>query len=219
MAVGYNPKVVTDGLVLALDAGNTKSYPGSGTAWTDTVGGNTGTLTNGPTYSSGDGGSIVFDGSNDYIQLSTNSDLTFSGDFTYETWLLTDVQTGSKQVWYMSNNISFQFTDNLSPDQFTYYSNITGTKSYGIISNNTWAHAVVTKSGNTLTGYLNGAQVWTDTPGSSVTHDFSGIRIGTRATQSGYYWDGKMSVIRIYNKALTASEVEQNYDALKGRYA
>ena len=68
----YNPHIVTDGLVLALDAGNTKSYPGSGTTWTDTVGGNTGTLTNGPTYSSGDGGSIVFDGSNDYIQLSTN---------------------------------------------------------------------------------------------------------------------------------------------------
>ena len=72
MAVGYNPKIITDGLVLCLDAGNTKSYPGSGTSWSDLSGqGNTGTLVNGPTYSSADGGSIVFDGSNDYGSLSS----------------------------------------------------------------------------------------------------------------------------------------------------
>ena len=64
MAVNYcTQQIVKDGLVLALDAGNTKSYPGSGTSWSDLSGqGNTGTLTNGPTYSSADGGSIVFDG-------------------------------------------------------------------------------------------------------------------------------------------------------------
>ena len=220
MGLAHSPRIVTDGLVLALDAGNTKSYPGSGTAWTDTVGGNTGTLTNGPTYSSDNGGSIVFDGSNDYIQLPTNSNLTLTGDFTYETWLLTDVQGGSKHVWKGSTgNTTLQFTNNASPDQLIYYSNGTGTQQYGVTSNDTWSHVVLTKSGNTVTGYLNGSQAWTNTPGSSETHDFSGGRIGSRHTQNGYYWDGKMSVIRIYNKALTASEVEQNYNALKGRYA
>ena len=61
MTVEYNiPKTVTDGLVLALDAGNTKSYPGSGSTWTDTIGGNNGTLTNGPTHSSNSGGYFDF---------------------------------------------------------------------------------------------------------------------------------------------------------------
>ena len=68
MATNYSPSIVTDGLVLCLDAANTKSYPGSGTTWTDISGrGNNGTLTNGPTFSSDDGGSIVVDGSNDFI--------------------------------------------------------------------------------------------------------------------------------------------------------
>ena len=70
-----------------------------------------------------------------------------------------------------------------------------------------------------FSGYLNGAQSWTNTPGSSATHDFSGVRIGSRNTERNYWWDGRMSIIRIYNKALTAAEVEQNYNALKGRYA
>ena len=220
MGLAHSPHIVTDGLILALDAGNTKSYPGSGTSWTDTVGGNIGTLTNGPTYSSDNSGSIVFDGSNDYIQLSTNSNLTLTGDFTYETWIQTDVQTGSKHVWKITDpNATLQFTDNVSPDQISYYSSITGNQAFGVLANSTWGHLVLTKSGNTLSGYLNGSQSWTNTPGSSATHDFSGVRIGSRHTESGYYWDGRMSVIRIYNRSFTAAEVLQNYDALKGRYA
>ena len=71
MGISYNPKIVTNGLVLCLDAANAKSYPGSGTAWTDLSGlGNTGTLTNGPTYSSANNGSIVLDGINDYTSIT-----------------------------------------------------------------------------------------------------------------------------------------------------
>jgi hypothetical protein len=67
MAFNYSPKIVTDGLVLYLDAANPKSYPGTGTAWNDiSRGGNNGTLVNGPTFDSTNGGSIVFDGVNDY---------------------------------------------------------------------------------------------------------------------------------------------------------
>lgn len=74
-----------NGLVLCLDAGNTKSYPGSGTTWTDLSGrGNTGTLTNGPTYSSANGGSIVFDGTNDYV--STNYTQTSVTGYTIDVW-------------------------------------------------------------------------------------------------------------------------------------
>jgi len=90
----YNngPKIVTSGLVLALDAGNTKSYPGSGTVWTDLSGnGNTGTLTNGPTFNSSNGGSIVFDGVDDFVNIPYNTywNTNVFGtatNFTLECW-------------------------------------------------------------------------------------------------------------------------------------
>ena len=132
---------------------------------------------------------------------------------------MTDVQTTSNHIWRTPNDKTFQFTNSTNPDQIVYYSSETGNQAFGVLNNDTWGHLVITKSGNTLTGYLNGAQAWTNTPGSSATHDFSGIRIGTRGSASGYYWDGKFAAVRIYSKALTASEVLQNYDAMKGRYS
>ena len=85
MGIAYNPRVVTDGLVLCLDAGNVKSYPGSGTTWTDLSGkGNTGTLTNGPTYSSANGGSIVFDGVDDRV---SGTSFNTGQNFTINAWI------------------------------------------------------------------------------------------------------------------------------------
>ena len=87
MATDYNPSIVTDGLVLCLDAANTKSYPGSGTTWTDISGkGYDGTLTNGPTFSSDNLGCIVFDGSNDRVDGVHNSELNLTQDLTVECW-------------------------------------------------------------------------------------------------------------------------------------
>ena len=79
MGTAYNPTIVTDGLVLCLDAANSRSYPKSGTAWSDLAGSNNGTLTNGPTFSSANGGSIVFDGSNDRVDTGVNP-ATLVGD-------------------------------------------------------------------------------------------------------------------------------------------
>ena len=220
MASFAGPNLEVDGLVLCLDAANTNSYSGSGTTWTDISGqGNNGTLTNAPTFSNDNGGSIVFDGSDDYIQLPTNSDLTFTGDFSYETWLMTDTQLTSNHIWRTPNDKTFQFSNSVSPDQIIYYSSETGSQPFGVLDNNTWGHLILTKSGNTFTGYLNGVQAWTNTPGSSATHDFSGIRIGSRGSVSGFYWDGKFAEVRIYSKGLTASEVLQNYNSHKGRFS
>jgi hypothetical protein len=86
MAFFHSPRIVTDGLVLALDAANSLSYPGSGTTWTDLSGkGNNGTLVNGPTFSPTNGGSIVFDGTNDYISFPNNPNLD-SQAITMESW-------------------------------------------------------------------------------------------------------------------------------------
>ena len=220
MSTRYNPSIVRDNLVLYLDAANTKSYPGSGTTWKDISGKYIdGTLTNGPTFDSGNKGSIVLDGSNDYIQLPTNSNLTFTGDFSYETWLTTDTQLTSNHIWSTSGGQTFQFTTNTSPNQIIYYSNETSNQAFGVLNNDTWGHLILTRSGNTLTGYLNGAQAWTNTPGSSPTHDFSGLSIGRRTiSPAGFYWDGKFAAVRMYSKGLTSTEVQQNYNAFKGRF-
>jgi len=165
------------------------------------------------------GGWFEFDGTNDYIQLGTNSDLTFAGDFSYETWLWTDVQPASNHVWSLPNGQTFQFTTLNSQQEVIYYSTETANQSFGPLANNTWGHYVITKSGNTITGYLNGVQAWTSTPGSSVTHDFSGVSIGRRTIGSNpFYWDGRMGEIRIYPRALTAAAVFQNYNATREKY-
>ena len=86
MGVNYNPKIVTDGLVLCYDAANDRSYPNTGTTWTDLAGSNDGTLTNGPTFDTTNGGSIVFDGTNDRIAIPIASlpAPNNSANFTYE---------------------------------------------------------------------------------------------------------------------------------------
>ena len=92
MGVAYNSRIVTDGLALCLDAANSKSYPGSGSTWTDLSGnGNNATLTNGPTYSSANGGSIVFDGVNDYVAPTGLTNALWQGNWTVSFWVNFDI--------------------------------------------------------------------------------------------------------------------------------
>jgi hypothetical protein len=87
----YSPKIVTDGLVLYLDAANTRSYPGTGTTWSDlSRGGNNGSLINGPTFNSANGGSIVFDGSNDYVDCGNIDDIKNASQVSISIWTYID---------------------------------------------------------------------------------------------------------------------------------
>jgi hypothetical protein len=236
MAVGYNPRVVTDGLVLALDAGNTKSYPGSGTSWSDLSGkSNNGTLTNGPTYSSDDGGYLDFDGTNDYVNFGSVSDANFgTGDFAVECWfydnggpdyaaLVVNGQSGSPDYAALA---SFQlgrggsaggYTDRIlfarggATDSFTIYD------STNTIQLNTWTYVAATRIGTTVKLYINGVEV--DSMTDSGSYSNTALRVGVNRGGS-IYWSGRISNVRIYKgKGLTAAEVEQNYNATKGRYA
>ena len=236
MAVGYNPRIVTDGLVLALDAGNTKSYPGSGTAWTDTVGDNNGTLTNGPTYSSDDGGSIVFDGTNDYVQLSASSDLNFgTGNFTIEGWFnkgaTTSLQTllcsnkyytgGNNGNWILrissATQIALATYDGTGNLEYTEFSAST--------SVDTWHHFALVREGtgtNETKFYLDGVLKGSMTVSKSLTDaGTNGLRIGEESDSGpgNAPFNGKISNVKLYKgKALTETEVLQNYNANKGRY-
>ena len=226
MSLSHSPQISLNGLVLCLDAANRKSYPGSGTTWTDLSGrGNNGTLTNGPTYSSSNGGSIIFDGVDDYAEVPTTSSINdcLSGDFAYELWTFPktngflygkifgkgafQTSTGFNGLVYQTDNFTsgLQFSSsNLYIYLFT-------------LPPNTWHHLVITRSGTTLSGYLNG----NITSSNTTSFNFGGnypLRISANSQGIPDTTSQNLSVFRQYNRALSASEIKQNYNALKSRY-
>ena len=227
MGVFAGPEIVEDGLVLALDAGNTKSYPGSGTTWTDLSGnGNNGTLTNGPTYSSSNGGSIVFDGSNDYV--STNYTATFQ-DFTLCGFVKADNPNG--KTWediidsYDLDSSDwcritlYQGKPSLEIDANSSRSSVTSST---IATADQWYHIVGVRSGTTGYLYINGIlNKQNSVTGNVISADTdSQFFIGniSRPTSLSEGWNGNIAQVSIYNRALTASEIQQNFNATRSRF-
>ena len=214
--------IVRDELVLNLDAGNLASYSGSGTTWNDLSGyGNNGTLTNGPTYSSANGGSIVFDGVND---KATTNITSFGNNTTWEAWVNRTTNANAYNM-FMGRTLPYfgLRTSNII------FSNIIGgsqqtLNSTGFTpSNNTWYYLAFTTEydgANTIpkiyiNGVLNNSTTFTGAQGGS-TDSFT---IGEgRSTTAWYPFDGKVSNVKIYNRTLTATEVLQNYNALATRF-
>jgi hypothetical protein len=223
MGITYNPKVITDGLVFCLDAASKRSYPGTGTAWTNLVGGNNGTLTNGPTFSSDNGGSIVFDGSDDYAHFPSNSaGIQFSGDITVEVFLKPSTLSGTWNnfvtKWFGGQDWHFA----LKGDSGGYKLNVYTSSDYDLYANsfipaNEWFLASFTLvNGGLLTFYKNGVQ---DGSHSSVSRSNSAGYLRISDHRSGYgITNGMVSSVRIYNRALTADEVLQNYNTTRGRF-
>ena len=223
MATNYNPKIVTDGLVLCLDAANTKSYPGSGTTWTDISGkGYDGTLTNGPTFNSDYGGNIVFDGSNDFITGVHNSELNLRNDLTVECWFR---RTGGRNDWVRifgkgdSSNRTYGLWYHINSNYFLYQRY--GSSSMNVMPTipvvlNTWYHMVGTSSGSNHTLYLNGVNVGTASNSSTFHSSTDPYRVGYGNIHLSHI--GDVSNCRIYNRGLSEAEVKQNYNAHKGRF-
>jgi len=225
MACNAGPKIVNDGLVLALDAGNTESYPGSGTTWTDLSGkGNNGTLTNGPTFDSGNVGSIVFDGTDDYVTLGETQINTPSGTIGF--WLKLDVTispgfSGNQRPFGRNNNFEARWSGGANPSNLSFDFGVTGAldSSQGTWLNTQWYYIVITwsETGNVTRLYVNNVLNKTGTCGtvSNLTGDFY---IGNSSTIGASPLDGKIAMFHSYNRELTASEIKQNYDAHRGRY-
>ena len=220
--------IITDGLILHLDAGDSSSYPGSGTTWTDLSGnGNNGTLTNGPTYSSPYGGAIVFDGNNDFVttgnQLDPDADGLFadaSSAWSVTSWFNSDtVAAGDRAITGKGGGtggaatyVTYQNSSNLNVRLRG--GTITTVSS---ISANTWYQVTVTWDGTTSKSYLNGVFATNIAVGtaSKQTNNFC---IGASASGGLAFFNGKISSTLVYSKALTASEITQNYNSLRGRY-
>jgi len=226
--------IVADGLVLHLDAGNSNSYPGYGTTWYDlSDNGNNGTLMNGPTYNSSDGGSIVFDGDNDYVDLGTigvSHPLQLNNGFTISWW---GIQGGGGDLFQRiidksngglgANGWAIYPKDQDTPEsELTLsYNGTDGTiNSSTSLSSTSWQNWSLTwsSSSNQWIWYLNGSVDNSGYTTYGVPTVETNARIGSWNHSTGREYKGKISSVLIYTRPLTSSEITQNFDALKGRY-
>ena len=219
MSLSRGPKIVTNGLVLYLDAGNILSYPGSGTTWTDiSRNGNNGTLTNGPTFNSANGGVIVYDGVDDVVTCNLVS--STANNVTAEVWFKATTLPGDKGLYYNGNGGSsgygFQFgaCGATATTLYVFFGGVScNVVSYGGLVTNTWYQAVYTRTTSPSTSnllYINGVSV------SSNTTTNPNTPAGNTLVGSGY--NGNISIVRHYNRTLTSTEILQNYNANKIRF-
>jgi hypothetical protein len=216
MAFNYSPKIITDGLVFCLDAANTRSYPGSGTVWSDlSRGGNNGTLTNGPTFNSGNGGSIVFDGVDDYVNTPLNID---NITCTLNAWFYPTNVAGARGIMLNDNgNWDRGFEVNGGFIGIHIGNNLTITTIPIVI--NTWYYGSLIYTSNSMNFYLNGVLSWTG--GTPAISAGSTLEIGRANFSNGAgsrFFIGRMGNISTYNRALSAQEILQNYNATKTRF-
>jgi len=225
MAFVRGANVVTEGLVLALDAANPKSYPGSGTTWRDLSGnGFTGSLINGPTFSTDSGGSIQFDGVDDTMNGAT----VFAESFTADFWF--------KPLQVRNFNPGFSIGSNLGAGgwgDFIFHTSSTGaiyagsaldsrfeptdpgcgagTINVNFVCNITYTFVKGFSNGPAIL-YKNGALLSTKTLRNSLNPSVSSpISVGNSSNMMLYSW-------KMYNRALSAAEVLQNYNATKARF-
>jgi len=223
MSVAAGPKGVTDNLALCLDPGSTESYPGSGTDWFDLSGnGNDATLTGSPTFS---GGTMTLNGTSQYATVTANqTTLDFTNDQTIMIWLkrTDDPFVGRRNPWDQAYGGYGTWTSETSGSINYYYgtagSNTTPYTNRGsaAISTGVWTCMAVTRDTSFVTWYKDGAQSNQAANAYGATGTTSiNIRIGL-----GYagYFVGEIGPVLAYTRALTASEIKQNFDAYKGRF-
>jgi hypothetical protein len=210
--------IVSDGLVLNLDPGNSRSYAGVGNTIYDLSGfGNTGTLTNGPTFSALNGGSISYDGTNDSIVFSRNNILSGTQNFTIEAFIY-PIATSPEHIYgnYNTGNTSGLELYLQSEKVYLWYGN-TFTASISNIQKYKWYHICATRSGNTVSIYINGSLDTTGTNSSSIGTN-SPYTIGNGYDYNTEAFLGNISQVKVYNRTLSATEIQQNYNATKGRF-
>ena len=226
--------IVTNGLVLYLDAANYLSYTSGSTTWNDLSGNNnSGSLVNEPTFSSTNAGSIVFDGVDDYATFSNNLSIKQNIPFTMEFWAnlssytnpfpcLIQIKTDTQHAFIVmvTQNSSYGGINFGSTNSWVNLRN-----SGNQVSTNTWNQIILTYNGNGIGSignykmYLNNVEQTLTSSGGYITlNQINNIGTAENASRGSDNWTGKISSVRIYNRAFSASEVLQNYNATKARF-
>ena len=229
MGTSYNPSVKTTGLVFCMDAAS-KTY---GETAQDMTGISTSSLKNGAAFSGDNYGSIDFDGTDDYI--STNLDASsFSStntEFTVDIWMDADSNNSSFALFNLNNGTGEYIEIRMDGTKYrilTRYNSITDT-AYNVVpfGGGSWTNLTCVKAPGVQDIYLNGSIAAVGSPDTAQGDDLNfgaggGVVIGCRGTPTSpaaIYWNGKISVVRVYNQAMSAWEVSQNYEATAGRYS
>jgi hypothetical protein len=215
--------IVQSGLVLNLDAGVSSSYPGSGTTWTDLSGnGNNGTLTNGPTYNSANGGSIVFDGSNDYVTIPYDTSFN-SSKITVDCVTRVNSKIHVRPIvnrWANSWRLlivnvgfyRFQFDILVANQVYTVRSNF-------VFDTSSIYHITATYDGTSLKMYINGNLQDDLLVSGNLDSSSNDIKIARNSSYNpSRHLNQNFYNLKIYNRALSAAEIQQNYNALRSRF-
>ena len=221
--ITFDNNIIQDGLVLNLDAGNSLSYPGSGTTWYDLSGnGNNGTLVNGVGFDSGNGGSLVFDGVDDYAIVS--NDVTSGiNDFAVSVWVYKTETVTNRYIWDFGLNGGILSSGTAIKPGFRYYNATIGTGSVLYTSGpphnvNTWYNIVISRISGITYFYSNGSLIVSAPDSGNIGSWGTSFNIG-RYGGGGLIHQGNISNILVYkNKGLTEAEVEQNFNATRSRY-
>lgn len=226
MGTFYNSQIVTNGLILCLDAGNRKSYPGTGSTWFDLSGTNrnaTKAGTQSPTYPQwNSSGFFYFNGgilSENYSRFEVPNIPSFS-QLSAFAWY----RTGSSeyQTIFRMNNSDFEISLVNNAQMWwaagTNYDDVYVQSFSSVYGNNNWHNTGLTFDGQILRAYFNGAQIATTTRGTPTTTAAGTLNIGTRDDAYFQHLFGDISSIMIYNRVLSASEILSNYNSMRRRF-
>jgi len=210
-------KIVGKGLVFCVDAKNKQSYPGSGATWSDLIGSNNGTLTNSPTFNSD--GYLDFNGTNEYSAHGSDSSLDLTEAITMSSWFNADSTSGYACWMGKGQNLSYMIFFNGTKIRMRIgsASNANAIDSSSDYTTGTWANVVGTYDGSNMKIYINGSL--DQTKARSGTIPTTGVNLGIGYDGgSALHFNGKIAISSIYNRALTASEILQNFNAQRARF-
>lgn len=225
MGISYNPQSVTNGLVFCFDAGNIKSYPGTGTAVKNIISNSTGVTINSPTYSVNLGGYFSFV-TDDVIAFPEESALN-SQEVSVEVWFRTNAldqlgfffEKGSVNTQYslFQEGANIRWRANFGSGFVTMVS----VSSTSFLNTTNWFQLVATHRSGTQNVYINSVNVGNGTTSGTLATNANGMSIGAYGGFNGsrsYYYNGDIGVVKVYNRRLEPEEVRQNFAALRGRY-
>jgi hypothetical protein len=230
--------IVRDGLVFYVDAANPRSYVSGSTIWNDlSRGGNNGTLTNGPTFNSGNGGSIVFDGTNNYVNnignINSFSFIQNTGIYTLSAWVKPAVL--GTNMYFAGNNSGtrsekgFYFGKQTTNDCWLTITNGGGSNwvlnhsvANFFLNTTEWVNVICVGNGTINQFYRNGIAFGGTSNITNLTTGTSSqvLVLGSinNVLAFNYWWSGNISSFQIYNRALSSTEILQNFNATRARF-